>query len=193
MELVWTLSDCFARLTRLTRFASLRVAIESIRDERASTRSTQDVTNNMGTLRVTVDNDVGARALSIEGSDLGDAVAGSLSNLVAVGSTESDVELDVDVVTALTLGGEFAAGCLDEGESAAIMVRRIISTGHEDDYIGTRSIELRRSLSGGEGGQSAQGESISDTERRHDYRLWWRCLYTTTTTVGKRPQVGMGY
>ena len=119
----------------------------------------------MGALRVAIDHHVRAGALRVEGSDLRDTVTGSLGHLGAVISTESGIKLDVHVVAALALRVEFAAGSLDEGESTAVMVRCVVATSHEDDFISAGCVELRaRSLSGGEGRESAQGEAVSDAE-----------------------------
>ena len=143
--------------------ASGRCIVETGRDKGAATRSAENVTNNVSTLRVAVDYNVCARALLVESSDLRNAVAGTLSDLVAVVGTKSDVVLDVDVVAGLALGSELAAGGLDEGKGAAIVVRCIVTTSHEDDYIGTWSLELRRSdLSRGERRESSNGESLTD-------------------------------
>jgi len=78
---------------------------------------------------------VGVGALGVVRSDLGLAVTGTLSNLSAVVAAERDIELDVDVVAAGALSSELSAGSIDEGRSAAIMVRRVVSASHEDDYI----------------------------------------------------------
>jgi hypothetical protein len=122
----------------------------------------------VGSLGVTIDDNVRARALGIEGSDLGETVAGSLSDLGAVVSAKSDIELDINVVAGLALGSEFTTGRLDEGECAAVMVRGIVAASHEDDYIGTSCVELGgNSLCRGEGGKSAKGDGVADVER-HD-------------------------
>jgi hypothetical protein len=140
-----------------------RCVVEAGRDKGAATRSAENVTNDVSTLRVAVDYNVCARTLLVESGDLRNAVSGTLGDLVAVVGTKSDIELDVDVVAGLALGSELAAGGLDEGEGAAIVVRRIVTASHEDDYIGTWSLELRRSdLSGGERRESANGESLAD-------------------------------
>lgn len=154
----------------LTRFASSRVVVEAGRDEGAATGSTKDITSNMGTLRVAVDNDVSARALGVQGSNLRDTVAGTLSDLGAVVSTEGDIELDIDVVAGLALSIELGASCIDEGGGPAIVVRGIVATSHKDDYISALCVELgRSSLSSSEGSSSTKGEGVAD--ERHDYIL----------------------
>jgi hypothetical protein len=106
----------------LTSAASLGGGVNARRDERASTGSTEDITNHVGALRVAVDDDVGARAPGVEGSDLRDTVAGTFGDLGAVVGAEGNVELDVHVVAGLALGGGLAARGLDERESAVIVV-----------------------------------------------------------------------
>jgi hypothetical protein len=140
-----------------------RCIVETGRDKGAATRSTENVTNNVSTLRVAVDDNVCARALLVKGSDLRNAIAGTLSNLSAVVGTKSDIVLDVDVVAGLALGSELAASGLDEGEGATIVVWRIVTASHEDDYIGAWCLELGRSdLGGGKCRESANGESLTD-------------------------------
>jgi hypothetical protein len=111
-----------------------------------------------------VDNNVGVRALGVEGSDLGNTVAGTLGNLVAVVAAESHIKLDVDVVAAGALGSELGAGGIDEGGGAAIVVGRVVSASHEDDYIRAAGIELLRRSEEREG---AKGEGVAD-DSRHD-------------------------
>jgi hypothetical protein len=155
---------------KLTGFASGRGAVKTVGDESASTGSTKGISNNVSTLRVTVDNNVSARALGVEGSDLRLTVAGTLSELSAVVSTLGNVELDVDVVAGLALGSELAAGRVNEGCGTAVMVRSVVAAGHEDDYIGTCCVELGRScLRRGESSESANGDGVTD--EGHDYGL----------------------
>lgn len=147
----------------LTSLAGGRLAIKTSGHESAATGSTKYVTNNVSALRVAVDYNVGAWALLVEGSDLRDTVAGTLSNLSAVVTTESDVELDVDEVARLALGSELAAGSLNEGEGTSIAVGRVVAASHEDDYISTWCVELcGSSLSGRKSGKGANGESLAD-------------------------------
>lgn len=166
----------------LTSFAGSRVAVKASGDESAATRSTKDITNNVGTLRVAVDNDVSARALGVVGSDLRDTVAGTLSNLGAVVSTKGDIELDVHVVARLALSSELGAGGINEGGGTAIMVRGIVATSHEDGYIDTWCVELGSSLSSGEGGSSAKGDGVAD--ERHDYILRYASMKTSINECG---------
>ena len=99
----------------------------------------------------------------MEGRNLRDTIASAFSNLVAVVTTQSNVKLDVDVIAAFALGSQLAASSFDKGECATVMVWCVIAASHEDDYIGTWSLELRRSdLSGGERRESANGESLTD-------------------------------
>jgi hypothetical protein len=170
----------------LTSFSSRGVVVKTGRDECASTGSTKNIASNVSALRVAIDHNVGAGALGLEGSNLRDTVAGSLGNLVAVISAKGVVELDIDVVTGLALGGELAAGRLNEGEGAAIMVRRIVAASHEDDCISAWCVELGGSSLGGcEGGESAQGDGVADAER-HDYVLRYVCRCIMANKYGDR-------
>jgi hypothetical protein len=112
---------------------------------------------------------VGARALGIVVGDLGDTVAGTLSNLGAVVCALGDVELDVHVVAGLALGGELGAGCIKERGGTAIMVRGVVTTSHVDDYIDTWCVELGGSLRGGESSEGANGDGVAD--EGHDYSI----------------------
>lgn len=153
---------------RLTSFASGGGVVKTGRDECASSGSTENITSNVGALRVAVDDNVGARALCLEGSDLRDTVASSLCDLGAVISAKSHIELDVDVVAGLALAVELAAGGLNEGEGTAIVVRRVVAASHEDYYIGAGCVELGSdSLGGREGRESAKGEGVADVERHY--------------------------
>jgi hypothetical protein len=123
----------------------------------------------VGTLGVTVHNDVCARALGVVVGDLRDTVAGTLSNLGTVVRALGDIELDVHVITSLALGGELGAGCVKERGGAAIMVRGVVATSHEDGYIDTWCVELGGSLRGGEGSEGANGDCVAD--EGHDYGI----------------------
>jgi hypothetical protein len=102
----------------------------------------------------------------MECSDLRDTIASALSNLAAVASTESDIELNINVIAAFALSSQLAARRLDEGERATVMVWRVVAASHEDDYIGACCVELRgNGLRSGEGGEGAQGERVADAER----------------------------
>jgi hypothetical protein len=155
----------------LTSFASRRGAVETDRVILASTSSTENIASNVSTLRVAVDDNVCAGALGVESSDLSDTVAASLGHLLAVGSAQSNIELNIDVVTALALGSKLAAARLIDGRCAAVCVGSIITAGHEDDYIGAGCVELGRGdLRSGKGGEGTKGQCIADAER-HDYGL----------------------
>jgi hypothetical protein len=104
----------------------------------------------------------------MECSDLRDTIASALSDLAAVVSTESDIELNINVIAALALSSQLAARRLDEGKRATVMVWGVVATSHEDDYIGACCVELwGNGLRSGEGGEGAQGERVADAER-HD-------------------------
>jgi len=154
----------------LTGAASLGGGVDAHGDKGASTGSTEDIANDIGALGVPVDNDVGARALGVEGSDLRDAVAGTFSDLGAIVAAQSHVVLNVDVVAGLALGGGLTARGLDEGECATVVIWSIITPRHEDDYIGAGCVELRGNdscLGRGEGGEGAEGDGVAD-DGRHD-------------------------
>jgi hypothetical protein len=146
-----------------------RGVVDTGGDLGATTRSTENVADNVSTLRVAVDYDVGARALLVESGDLSDTVACTLSDLSAVVGSESDIVLDLDVVAGLALGSQLGAGGIAERRCATIVVRGIIAASHEDDYIGTSCVELGSSgLGGSEGRESANGEGLTD-ERHIKY------------------------
>jgi len=100
----------------------------------------------MSTLRVAVDNNLGVGAPLVESGDLPDTVAGTLGNLVAVGPTQSDIELNFDKVTAGALLPQLFTSGRDERERAAVLVGSIVSTGHEDNDILAIGSELGGSL-----------------------------------------------
>lgn len=131
-------------------------------------RSSKHISGHVSSLRVPIHHNVRARALLVEGGDLRDTIASALSNLVTVVSTKGYIKLDVNVVAALALSSQLAAGGLDEGESATVMVWGVVATSHEYDHIGTSCVELRgHGLRSSEGGEGAQGDGVADTER-HD-------------------------
>jgi hypothetical protein len=122
----------------------------------------------MSSLRVPIDHNVRARALLVEGGDLRDTIASTLGKLATVVSTKGNIELDVNVVAALALSSQLAAGSLDKGKCATIMVWGVVATSHEDDYIGASCIELwGNSLRSSESGEGAEGDGVADAER-HD-------------------------
>jgi hypothetical protein len=110
---------------------------------------------------------VGARALGLESSDLRLAVTGTLGELGTVVSTEGHIELNVDVVAGLALAVKLGASCVDEWGGTVIVVRGVIATSHEDNYIGADCVELGSgSLGSREGGDGAKGDGVADVE--HD-------------------------
>jgi hypothetical protein len=149
--------------------ASGRGVVDTIGHLGAATGSTENVTHDVSALGVAVDHDVGAWALLVEGSDLSNTVASTLSDLSAVVGSKSDVVLDLDVVASLALGGQLGTGGIAEGRCATVVVRGIVAASHEDDYIGTGCVELRRSsLGSSEGGKGANGESLTDERHIKD-------------------------
>jgi len=67
----------------------------------ASTRSSKDISGNPGTLRVAIEDEVRARALLVESSDLGYTAADSIANLWAV--VAALWKLNLNVVAGLAL------------------------------------------------------------------------------------------
>jgi hypothetical protein len=109
---------------------------------------------------------VRARALLVESSNLGLAVAHSSSNLATELGAVQSWEHNLNEVAGLALGPQLAARSIDKGECTPILVRRIVTAGHEDDGIGAGSVELGfRSLSDGDGGDSAEREDVADDGR----------------------------
>jgi hypothetical protein len=153
----------------LTSITRSRGVVQAGGDLGASTRSTKDISGNPGALREAVKDEVGARALLVESSDLGLTVADSISNLGAEVAVDHSPEHNLDEVTGLALSPQLAARSIDEGEGTAVMVRRIVTTSHEDDGIGAGSVELggSGSLSDGDGGDSAERESVADDGRHY--------------------------
>jgi hypothetical protein len=166
--LVWIFTRCRCWRVR-TSLASSRVVVNAVADECAATRSTENIANNLSTLRVAVDYDMCARAFGVVRGDLRDTVGGTLSNLGAVWCAPGDVEHNVHVVAGLALGSELGAGCIDEGGGTAIVVRGIVATSHEDGYIDTWCVEPGSSLRGGESSEGASGDGL--TEDGHDYGI----------------------
>jgi hypothetical protein len=122
----------------------------------------------MSSLRVTIDHNVRARTFLVEGSDLRDTITSALGNLVAVVTTQGNVELDINVIAAFALVSQLAARRLDKGERATVMVWRVVAASHEDDYISASCVELRSyGLRNGESREGAQGQGVAHVER-HD-------------------------
>jgi hypothetical protein len=153
----------------LTSIARSRGVVKAGGDLGASTRSTKDISGNPGALGEAVEDEVRARALLVESSDLGLTVADSLSDLSAEVAVHHSLEHNLDEVAGLALSPQLAAGSVDEGEGTAILVRRIITAGHEDNGIGAGSVELggSGSLSDSDGGDSAERESVADDGRHY--------------------------
>jgi hypothetical protein len=154
----------------LTSITRSRGAVQTSGDLGASTGSSKDIAGDPGTLREAVEDEVRARALLVESLDLGLAVANTGANLGAEVAVHHSLEDNLDEVAGLALSPQLAAGSVDEGEGTAVLVRRIVAAGHEDNGIGAGSVELggSGSLSDGDGGDSAERESVAD-DGRHDY------------------------
>jgi hypothetical protein len=155
----------------LTSTTRSRVAVQTGGDLGASTRSSKDISGDPGALREAVEDDVRARALLVESNDLGLTVADTSTNLSAEVAVHHGLELNLDEVAGLALSPQLAARSVDEGEGTAVLVRRIVTAGHEDNGIGTGSVELggrtRNCLSDGDGGDSAERESVADDGRHY--------------------------
>jgi hypothetical protein len=153
----------------LTSITRSRGVVQTRGNLGASTRSTEDISGNPGTLREAVEDEVRARALLVESSDLGLTVADSLSNLGAEVAVHHSLEHNLDEVAGLALSPQLAARRVDEGEGTAVLVRRIVTAGHEDNSIGAGSVELggSGSLSDSDGGDSAERKSVADDGRHY--------------------------
>jgi hypothetical protein len=153
----------------LTSITRSRGVVQTGGDLGASTRSTKNISGNPGALREAVEDEVRARALLVESSDLGLTVADSRSNLSAEVAVHHSLEHNLDEVTGLALSPQLAARSVDEGEGTAVLVRRIVTAGHEDNGIGAGSVELGGggALSDSDGGDSAERESVADDGRHY--------------------------
>lgn len=87
----------------LTSITRSRGIVQTSGDLGASTRSTKDISGNPGTLREAVEDEVRARALLVESSDLGLTVADSLSNLSAEVAVHHGLEHNLNEVAGLAL------------------------------------------------------------------------------------------
>lgn len=148
---------------RLTSFTSRRRAVQTRRIKCTSTRSTEDISHDVRALGVPIDNDVRARALCVESSNLRDTITRSLSELRAVIAAKRVIELDLNEVARLALGPQLSARSVDEGERAGVLVWRVVAAGHEEDDIGAGGVEL---LGGCEGREGAEREGVAG-EGRH--------------------------
>jgi hypothetical protein len=87
----------------LTSITRSRGVVQTGGDLGASTRSTKNISGNPGALREAVEDEVRARALLVESSDLGLTVADSRSNLSAEVAVHHSLEHNLDEVTGLAL------------------------------------------------------------------------------------------
>jgi hypothetical protein len=156
-------------LRTLTSITRSRGVVQTGGDLGASTRSTKDISSDPCALGEAVQDDMRARALLVESSDLGLTVADSLSNLTAEVAVHHSLEHNLNEVAGLALGPQLAARSVDEGEGAAVVVRRIVTASHEDNGIGAGSVELGSSgfLSESDGDDSAERESVADDGRHY--------------------------
>lgn len=120
--------------------------------------STEQRTSDHGTLRVAVQHNQGVWALGIVLGDLPDAVGSTLLDGRAEGNAEGGVKDDIHVVAGNALGLELSAGSIDKGRGSSIVVRCVVSAGHEDGNIITGG--------GGLGGSSAL--CVSERNRGKD-------------------------
>ena len=86
----------------LTSITRSRGRVETSGELGASTRSSKDISHNPGTLRVAIEDEVRARALLVESSDLGQTVADTLANLFAVVAAVREYNLNVVAGLALS-------------------------------------------------------------------------------------------
>jgi hypothetical protein len=87
----------------LTSFTRTRGAVQTGGDLGASTRSSKDISSNPGALGEAVEDDVRARALLVESSDLGLTVADSRLNLGAEVAVHHSLKHNLDEVASLAL------------------------------------------------------------------------------------------
>jgi hypothetical protein len=153
----------------LTSITRSRGGVQAGGELGASTRSSKDISGDPGALGEAVEDKVSARALLVEGGDLGLTVADSLSNLIAEVAVVISREHNLDEVAGLALSPQLAARSVDEGEGTAIVVRRLVTAGHDDNGIGADSIGLGGSgcLSDSDGSDSAERESVADDGRHY--------------------------
>jgi len=153
----------------LTSITRSRGAVQTSGDLGASTGSSKDISGNPGALREAVEDDVRARALLVEGSDLGLAVADSSTNLGAEVAVHHSLEYDLDEVAGLALSPDLAARSVNKGEGTVVLVGRVVTAGHEDNGIGAGSVKLggRATLGDDYGGDSAERESVADDGRHY--------------------------
>lgn len=138
----------------LTGLASSGVDIDTTLQSITSSVSGQNISHNVGTLRVAVHNDLSVGALGVESGNLLDTVGSTLGDLRAPRSTVGNIVLDLNEVAALALLPQLGAGRIDEREGAAVVVGSIVATGHEDDHI----LAV--------GGELGSSRGLSDGERR---------------------------
>ena len=86
----------------LTSITRSRGRIQTSGDLGAATRSSKGISHNPGALRVAVEDEVRARALLVESSDLGQTVADTLANLFAVVAAVREYNLNVVAGLALS-------------------------------------------------------------------------------------------
>jgi len=148
-----------------------RSAVQAGGDLGASTGSSKDIAHDPGALREAVEDELRARALLVEVDDLTLAVGNASCDLGAVVAVLHGVEDNLDEIAGLALSPQLAACSVDEGEGTAVLVRGIVAAGHDDNGIGTGSVGLggraRDLLSDGDGGESAERESVADDGRHY--------------------------
>lgn len=143
-----------------------------------STRSSKDISSDPGTLGEAVEDDVRARALLVELRDLEHAVLHTRLNLGAEVAVLHRSEYNIDVVAGLANSLKLVARSRNEREDTAVVVRRIVTAGLDDNDIGADSGDLGvgaervflgqlvQGLGGSGGREGAERESVAD-ERRH--------------------------
>lgn len=153
----------------LTSITRSRGVVQTGGDLGASSRSSKNISGNPGALREAVEDEVRARALLVESDNLGLTVADSLSNLGAEVAVYHSLEHNLDEVAGLALGPQLAARGVDEREGTPVLVRRIVTAGHDDNDIGAGSVGLggRGRLSDSDGGDNAERESVADNGRHY--------------------------
>lgn len=110
--------------------------------EESTASTTDDVSDNLGTLRVTADNQLGVGTASAVGVELSDTVGNTLVDRLAVGCFNRVVEEDIFVVAVL----KTIADGVDE-LALTTGIGLVVSLGEEDVYVTARrlsSLELRK-------------------------------------------------
>lgn len=174
VDLVCSVLDIAPEKGCLDSLTSLRVNVETsslgVNVAGVGASATQNSSGDHSTLRVTVDNDQGIRALGVVLGDLPDAVDGTFLDGRAELHAESGIEDDIHVVARVALGLKFCADGISETRGTAIAVRCVVTAGHKESDIVTSRGELGRCGALGTGGQWKSCKNSSGEALLHDGR-----------------------